>query len=111
MNNPDVIKSPKDVNGGSLKQPCYVRRVYHPNDPMWVIGCIDSHGAITARHAGGGKDLMHTPSESRGKRWRWNIWGQEYHASRAGRLDELTDYELAAVTEWLERKGYKREST
>jgi len=78
---------------------------------MWVIGCIDSNGAITARHAGGGQNLMHTPSESRGKRWRWNIWGQEYQATRNGRLDELTDDELAAVTDWLERKGYKREST
>lgn len=75
---------------------------------MWVIGCIDSHGAITARHAAGNGRLMHAPEESRGKRWRWNIWGQEYQATRNGRLDEMTDDELAAVTDWLERKGYKR---
>lgn len=78
---------------------------------MWVIGCIDSNGAITARHAAGHQSIMHSPAESRGKRWRWNIWGQEYQATRNGRLDELTDDELAAVTDWLERKGYKSEST
>ena len=89
----------------------YVRRFYQPTDPMWVIGCIDSNGSITARHAEGGKNTMHTVNESRGKRWRWSIWGQEYQSTLRGRLDELTDDELAAVTDWLERKGYKSEST
>lgn len=75
---------------------------------MWVIGCIDAYGAITARHANHKQSIMHSGAEARGKRWRWNIWGQEYTATRYGRLDELTDEELAAVTDWLERHGYKK---
>ena len=78
---------------------------YKANDPMWVIGCIDSYGAIIARHAHGGQNYMHTLAESKGKRWRWNIWGQEYHQTAT--LDRLTDEEYIAVDTWLERKGYK----
>lgn len=75
---------------------------------MWVIGCIDSYGAITARHAKATQNQMHTLEESRGKRWRWSIWGQEYHCT--GGLAELTTEEIDAVTDWLERKGYKGNS-
>lgn len=87
---------------------CYLRRPHHVDDPMWVIGCIDAYGAITARHANSRGRVMHGQDESRGKRWRWNIWGQEFTATRNGRLDEMNDEELAAVTEWLERHGYKK---
>jgi hypothetical protein len=51
---------------------------------------------------------MHGEGESRGRRWRWNIWGQEFHATKLGRLDEMTNDELLAVTDWLERHGYKK---
>lgn len=83
------------------------RGQYHPDDPMWVIGCIDSYGAITARAARGRDNIMHTPNESKGKRWRWCIWSQEYHATRNPTLDDLSEEELFAVSDWLERNGYK----
>lgn len=92
------------------QQSRFLRKPHHPDDPMWVIGCIDSYGAITARHAAGHQQVMHSSAESRGKRWRWNIWGQEFVATRNGRLDEMNDEELTAVTDWLERRGYKTQN-
>jgi hypothetical protein len=86
----------------------FVKNFYDVDDPMWVIGCIDSHGAIVARHATSGGNIMHGSSESRGKRWRWNIWRQEFFSTLRGRLDELTEDEHSAVVEWLERRGYKK---
>lgn len=84
------------------------RGLYHPDDPMWVVGCIDSHGAIIARCVAGHQSVTHTPAESKGKRWRWNIWGQEYHCTRNPTLDRLSEEEYFQVTDWLERKGYKK---
>lgn len=80
---------------------------HDPDDPMWVIGCIDSYGAIHARVANSRGSLMHTPEESKGRRWRWNIWGQEFVATRNPANDRLSKEELFAVNDWLERKGYK----
>ena len=100
-------RTTQERGSGLAEATGYLRRPHHPDDPMWVIGCIDAYGAITARHAASKGRVMHSPDESRGKRWRWNIWGQEYTATRNGRLDDLNDEELAAVTDWLERKGYK----
>lgn len=87
----------------------FVKRIYDPDDPMWVIGCIDDRGAVTARHAGSGKDLMHRPEESRGTRWRWNIWAQEFVATANPAHNKLSDEEFEIVTDWLTKKGYKSE--
>lgn len=84
-----------------------MKKTHAPNDPMWVVGCIDSYGAIRARVVKGGESITHTPSESRGKRWRWNIWGQEFHSTRNPTLDKLSDEEYHLVTSWLERLGHK----
>lgn len=85
------------------------RGEYHPDDPMWVIGCIEHNGAITARIVNGRGRVMHGPEESKGKRWRWNIWGQEYTATRNPSNDRLSEEELAIVDNWLEEKGLKKE--
>ena len=89
----------------------FVKEYYELDDPMWVIGCIDSHGAIVARHAASsasGGLIMHTKDESKGKRWRWNIWGQEFHAAFKTPLHELTKEEYFLINDYLERKGYKK---
>lgn len=84
-----------------------VKRFYDPDDAMWVVGCIDSYGSITAREAAGHGDIMHGVAESKGRRWRWNIWGQEFIATRNPSHDRLSTEEFHLVTGWLERKGYK----
>lgn len=89
---------------------CHVKRIYDPDDAMWVIGCIDSYGAIKARAASGGGDIMHGISESAGRRWRWNIWGQEFHSTRNPTLDKLSDEEFEIVSDWLVKKGFKKQS-
>ena len=73
--------------------------------PMWVIGCIDSYGAILAR-SDDGRQPMHRAAESRGKRWRWNVWQQKYGATQ--NFDELSTDERFSVSDWLERHGYKQ---
>lgn len=81
---------------------------YDADDPMYVVGCIDSNGAITARVVAGGGDVMHTKDESRGRRWRWNIWAQEFNATRNPTLDHLTTEEFEIVNNWLVEHGHKR---
>ena len=80
---------------------------------MWVIGCIDSNGAITASPTKEGR--CHTPEESRGKSWRWCVWSQEMAWGIPGRtieeinnprMNELTDEESFAVWDWLRKHGY-----
>lgn len=87
-----------------------MRRFRNPDEPMWVVGCIDSYGEIRARVVKGGQSMTHTPSESKGKRWRWNIWGQEYHATRNPTLDRLSGEETGLVSDWLERHGHKEDT-
>jgi hypothetical protein len=73
--------------------------------PMFVIGYIDSYGAIEARLVTiDDVSLSHTRELSRGRRWRWCIPEQEYMAPR-GR-SELTDEECFLVEDWLEKNGY-----
>lgn len=50
---------------------------------------------------------MHRPSDSIGKRWRWNIWAQEFLATRNPAHDKLNDEEWNLVTDFLTRKGYR----
>lgn len=83
------------------------RKIHAVDDPMWVVGCIDSYGAITARLVKGGQSITHTSVESAGRRWRWNIWGQEFHATRNPTLDRLSAEEFDLVTNWLEHRGHK----
>lgn len=85
-----------------------VKKFYQPDDPMWVVGCIDSYGAIIGREVSDDGDIMHRKEESKGRRWRWNIWGQEFHATRNPTLDRLSQEEFEAVSDWLERRGYKK---
>lgn len=79
----------------------YLRTPHDIDDPMWVIGCIDSNGAIRARHANFKGNIMHGSDESCGKRWRWNIWGQDFHATRLRQLNELTAEESFLIIDWL----------
>jgi hypothetical protein len=78
----------------------------HPS--MWVIGCIDSYGAISAREDNG-RNPFHELPESRGAKWRWNIWKQEWFMD--GKVDNLTKEERVIVEDWLERHGYKERFT
>lgn len=85
---------------------------------MSVNGCIDSNGAITARAY---KNIhSHTPDESRGKRWRWLVWSQEFHsvpprtteeANNRIKMLHLNEEEHFAVCDWLIRHGYADEKT
>lgn len=86
----------------------HLKRCYESGDPMWVVGCIDSYGGITARPVSSDGDVMHTKSESKGRRWRWNIWGQEFHCTRNPTLNRLSDEEYEIVSDWLIKKGYKQ---
>lgn len=83
------------------------RKIHKVDDPMWVVGCIDSYGAITARVVTGNQSILHTVDESKGKRWRWNIWGQEFHSTRNPTLDRLSDEEFFIVEDWLVKHGHK----
>ena len=81
---------------------------YSVDDLMWVVGSIDAYGAIHARAVSGGGNVMHGPAESKGKRWRWNIWRQEYVATRNASHEMLTDDEWKIVDDWLIKHGYRR---
>lgn len=71
---------------------------------MWVIGCIDAHGAITARAI---RDCgTHTAAESKGRRFRFCVWSQDFHATIGGVKDILSDEEHLTVCDWLIRHGY-----
>lgn len=82
---------------------------------MWVIGCIDANGAITASPSKEGR--AHRPDESKGKRWRWCVWSQEMtwlpgrtvEEVNNPRLRELSDEEHFMVCDWLIRHGYADE--
>lgn len=90
----------------------FIKKHYNPaTDPMWVIGSIDHAGAIHHRHALSGGDVMHGVNESNGKRWRWNIWGQEYTGTRNPSHDRLSEEEQNIVDAWLVNHGYKKEIT
>jgi hypothetical protein len=83
---------------------------------MAVAGCIDSNGSMSAKATPGIDG--HRASESRGKRWRWIIHRQEFHALlpktlaelNNPRANELTDDEHFTVCDWLIRHGYADES-
>lgn len=76
-----------------------------PNDPTWVVGCIDSYGAITARicKPGPGNSIMHGVEESRGTRWRWNIQAQEFGFTLMN--EPLSDEQTQIVLNWLEHRN------
>jgi hypothetical protein len=86
---------------------------WHDHPMMSVVGCIDSNGAITARAC---KDISgHRPEESRGKRWRFLVWSQEFNDLAPRSLDEannlkamlqLNDEEHFAVCDWLIKHGF-----
>ena len=78
---------------------------------MWVIGSIDSNGAVTAGPSKEGR--MHRKEEMRGKRWRWCVWSQEFCLLGPRTLDELNDppepmtpEEHFAVWDWLRKRSY-----
>lgn len=78
------------------------RHEWNSSKPMWVIGTIDSYGAIRARS---GECPMHGVGDGNGRRWRWNVWGGEFH-SVMGNRNDLTGEEQVAVEDWLEKHGY-----
>lgn len=83
----------------------------HPYN--WVIGSIDSNGAI---HAEALVELKaHHGKMLNGKRWRWNIARQEFgslaprtvaEANNRIKLLTLNYEECFAVGDWLIRHGY-----
>lgn len=106
-----TTKTRKPRKGGSLQR--LVRHSWRDHDVMYVIGCIDSNGAIVANPSREGR--THRPEESKGKRWRWCVWSQEMAWGIPGRtleeinnprLNELTDEESFAVWDWLRKHGY-----
>lgn len=76
---------------------------------MWVIGCIDAHGAIFATPTKEGR--AHTAEESKGKRWRWCVWSQEFINIPCGAFHELTEEELFAVWNWLRSRDLTDDRT
>ena len=80
--------------------PYYAQTGLH--SPIWVVGSIDSYGAIHARHAGRSENILHGVNESKGKRWRWNIPEQKFVTT------SLLEDEMILVVDWLESRGYKR---
>jgi hypothetical protein len=80
---------------------------WNQTKPMWVVGSIDDRGAIVAQASDAGFSPTHAGEYARGCRWRWNVCGQEFHATQYH--DRMTDEEYMLVTEWLEKKGYKNE--
>lgn len=79
-----------------------VRQSWRDHPMMWVIGCIDSHGAITANPSKAGR--CHTEEECRGKRFRWCVWSQELCCVLGGY--DLTHEEEFAVWDWLRKRNY-----
>lgn len=79
-------------------------------DPIYVVGCIDTYGAIHHKLARLGGDVMHGRNESKGRRFRWNILAQEFQ----GTLDSfrggghMSAEETKIVLDWLEKKGYRK---
>lgn len=70
---------------------------------MWVIGYIDSYGAIHARTAK--ETIMHTSGEHlSGRCWRFNVCGQEFIAVLG--CQRLDDEDFHKVVSWLKNKGY-----
>lgn len=96
-----------------LSQAHGAARSWRDHEEMSVVGCIDSNGAITARAS---KEIgAHRPEESRGKRWRFLVWSQDFHAPPPRTIEEannprtmlvLTEEEHFAVCNWLIRHGY-----
>lgn len=83
---------------------------WNSSKPMWAIGTIDSYGAIRGRCSKSHHHSpMHGPEDGPGHRWRWNIWGQEFHAV-LGAENAMTREELFLVRDWLDRHGYIRPS-
>lgn len=78
--------------------------------PMWVIGTIDSQGAIRARASKGRDNPIHGKDDGPGHRWRWNVWGQEFHAVMGG-ASTMKQEEYETVTNWLTVNGYVYENT
>lgn len=77
---------------------------WNESKPMWVIGTIDSYGAITARASTSRTSSpMHGIGDGNGHRWRWNVWGQDFHAVNG---NDINADECLLVKDWLERKGY-----
>ena len=85
---------------------------WHEFPLMAVQGSIDSHGAIRAKAS---KEVeFHSLETSRGKRWRFTIWSQEFHycAPRSLKEDQnrqalrLTEEEEFLVCDWLIKNGY-----
>lgn len=101
--NQDKTTSADEVSSSRLVRRIPPRYEWNWTKPMWVIGTIDSHGAIRGRAAH--DDSMHGPEDGPGRRWRWNVWSGEFHAVLGGR-DNLTTEEAYAVEDWLEKRGY-----
>ncbi len=85
------------------------RKSWRDHPIMWVIGCIDANGAITANPSREGR--THSIEESKGKRWRWCVWSQEFiDAGPRMTHPELSDEESFTVCDWLVRRGYAAET-
>lgn len=77
---------------------------WNESKPMYVIGTIDSYGAIRARFSSKNNSPTHTAEDGPGHRWRFNIWAQDFHPVLGKQL--LTQEECVMVHNWLDGKGY-----
>ncbi len=68
------------------------------NPPMWAVGYIDSHGAI---HCKTGDAVMH-PDILHGRRFRFLVWGQEFHSTLGLRIEQE---DVPLVMDYLDRQG------
>lgn len=79
---------------------------WREHEIMWVVGCIGHDGLIVATPLKEGR--THTQEESRGTRWRWFVWEQDWKFLRANEF--LTHEEELQVLDWLIERGYAEES-
>jgi len=74
------------------------------DSPRWVVGSIDSYGAIEAKALSSNDHPFHSVETSRGLKWRWGIAEQMFVAPRGN--SELTEEENFLVYDWLVKNNY-----
>lgn len=78
--------------------------------PIWIVGFVDSHGAVHAREISEHQSVYgsssHSPYErSAGRPFRWGIWQQDFGEVRQG-CEFLDADDRIRVLDWLEDHGW-----
>jgi hypothetical protein len=72
--------------------------------PMWVIGTISSEGVVgNIKISSGNSNPTHLPN-LHGHRWRWCVWGQDWHSTLG--CNDISPEETEIVSAWLDKNGY-----